>query len=346
MAKQKSRNIEKTLHSSVEKLISNDIKKEMGISQLKDRLKEAVAAKAVTRKSISQTPGLKITNNVLKQSGRQNKDSVSAIMDKIKDYLSYKDNSNPEYPNQNNSKTDYNSPKYRNSTDQEEYVEEWRGGGLEDLQYQTEPSDEFKERFSQYLDGSIETGNNDGEGSDGQQVANVVPSKLGEKIKKTMKRKHKDLQGAAGDAIPNDWAHHSNPGYMGESNEKKGKLINEQTRNLDRVKSTSSGVDEEGNVTSITKTKGGSATEEDKIKVIEKIQQYCKISVDGKVGPETSDCIKRIQKENGITINGKLSKELFKLISGGNILKDNITESVSYDMVDIKHLFNYNKKTQ
>ena len=260
MAKQKSRTIEKTLHNSVEKLISNDIKKEMGISHLKDRLKEAVAAKAVTRKSINQTPGLKITNNVLKQSGKQNKDSVSAIMDKIKDYLSYKDNSNPEYPHQNNSKTDYNSPMYRNSTKQDEYVDEWRGGGLEDLQYQTEPSDEFKERFSQYLDGSIETGNNDGEGSDGQPVANVVPSKLGDKIKKTMKRKHKDLQGAAGDAIPNDWAHHSNPGYMGESNEKKGKLINEQT-------------------------------------------------VPGSV-------------------------------------KENITESVSHDMDDIKHLFNYNKKTQ
>jgi|TARA_R110002167_G_scaffold35070_4_gene111924 uncharacterized protein YoaH (UPF0181 family) len=341
MAKQKSRNIEKTLHSSVEKLISNDIKKEMGISQLKDRLKEAVAAKAVTRKSINQTPGLKITNNVLKQSGKQNKDSVSAIMDKIKDYLSYKDNSNPEYPNQNNSKTDHNSPMYRNSTDQEEYVEEWRGGGLEDLQYQTEPSDEFKERFSQYLDGSIETGNNDGEGSDGQQVANVVPSKLGEKIKKTMKRKHKALQGDAGDAIPNDWAHHSNPGYMGESNEKKGKLISEQTM-------SHSGKDNDGNVTKITKTKA-SATEEDKIKAIEKIQQYCKISVDGKVGPETSECIERIQKENGLTINGKLSKELFKLVAKGlkeNNNKDNITESVSYDMEGIKHLFNYNKKTQ
>ena len=311
MAKQKSRNIEKTLHSSVEKLISNDIKKEMGISQLKDRLKEAVAAKAVTRKSINQTPGLKITNNVLKQSGKHN------------------------------SKTDHNSPMYRNSTDQEEYVEEWRGGGLEDLQYQTEPSDEFKERFSQYLDGSIETGNNDGEGSDGQQVANVVPSKLGEKIKKTMKRKHKALQGDAGDAIPNDWAHHSNPGYMGESNEKKGKLISEQTM-------SHSGKDNDGNVTKITKTKA-SATEEDKIKAIEKIQQYCKISVDGKVGPETSECIERIQKENGLTINGKLSKELFKLVAKGlkeNNNKDNITESVSYDMEGIKHLFNYNKKTQ
>ena len=53
---------------------------------------------------------------------------------------------------------------YRNNSKQDEYVDEWRGGGMEDLQYQTEPSDEFKKRFSQYLDGSIETGNNDGKG--------------------------------------------------------------------------------------------------------------------------------------------------------------------------------------
>ena len=208
MAKKHSKNTKTTLQESVERLVSEDIKKEMTIGNLKDRLKEAVGG--------GKVPGIAVTDKVLKQSGKDNKASVDAIMKKIKDYLSIKDNSNPEFPHQNNSKTDYDSPAYKNSTKQDEYVDEWRGGGMEDLQYNTEPSDEFKERFSQYLDGSIETGNNDGKGSDGQQVANVVPSKLGEKIKKTMKRKHKDLKGAAGDAIPNDWAHHRNPGYMGE----------------------------------------------------------------------------------------------------------------------------------
>jgi len=228
MAKKHSKNTKTTLQESVERLVSEDIKKEMTIGNLKDRLKEAVGG--------GKVPGIAVTDKVLKQSGKDNKASVDAIMKKIKDYLSIKDNSNPEFPHQNNSKTDYDSPAYKNSTKQDEYVDEWRGGGMEDLQYNTEPSDEFKERFSQYLDGSIETGNNDGKGSDGQQVANVVPSKLGEKIKKTMKRKHKDLKGAAGDAIPNDWAHHRNPGYMGESNQNKGKLITEaQEINAERI---------------------------------------------------------------------------------------------------------------
>tara|TARA_R110001592_G_scaffold32474_2_gene113641 strand:- start:2677 stop:3537 length:861 start_codon:yes stop_codon:yes gene_type:complete len=286
MAKNKSKNIESTLKESVEKLVSQDIKKEITIGQLKDRLKEAVSTK--------QIPGLAVTNKVLKQSGKDNKSGVDAIMKKIKDYLSIKDNSNPEFPHQNNSKTDYDSPAYKNSTKQDEYVDEWRGGGMEDLQYNTEPSDEFKERFSQYLDGSIETGNNDGKGSDGQQVANVVPSKLGEKIKKTMKRKHKDLKGAAGDAIPNDWAHHRNPGYMGESENK-----------IDELETVT--VDEE-------------------------------ISEDAK--PDFLD------------LDGDGNKEESMKKASTEVKEDEeetiavVSESVDKDMSSMKHLFNYNKKTQ
>ena len=170
----------------------------------------------------------------------------------------------------------------------------WRGGGMEDLQYNTEPSDEFKERFSQYLDGSIETGNNDGKGSDGQQVANVVPSKLGEKIKKTMKRKHKDLKGAAGDAIPNDWAHHRNPGYMGESENK-----------IDELETVT--VDEE-------------------------------ISEDAK--PDFLD------------LDGDGNKEESMKKASTEVKEDEeetiavVSESVDKDMSSMKHLFNYNKKTQ
>ena len=39
MAKQKSKNTEPTLQDSVEKLVSEDIKKEITIGKLKDRLK-------------------------------------------------------------------------------------------------------------------------------------------------------------------------------------------------------------------------------------------------------------------------------------------------------------------
>ena len=286
MAKKHSKNTKTTLQESVERLVSEDIKKEMTIGNLKDRLKEAVGG--------GKVPGIAVTDKVLKQSGKDNKASVDAIMKKIKDYLSIKDNSNPEFPHQNNSKTDYDSPAYKNSTKQDEYVDEWRGGGMEDLQYNTEPSDEFKERFSQYLDGSIETGNNDGKGSDGQQVANVVPSKLGEKIKKTMKRKHKDLKGAAGDAIPNDWAHHRNPGYMGESENK-----------IDELETVT--VDEE-------------------------------ISEDAK--PDFLD------------LDGDGNKEESMKKASTEVKEDEeetiavVSESVDKDMSSMKHLFNYNKKTQ
>ena len=328
MAKKHSKNTNTTLQESVERLVSEDIKKEMTIGNLKDRLKEAVGG--------GKVPGIAVTDKVLKQSGKDNKASVDAIMKKIKDYLSIKDNSNPEFPHQNNSKTDYDSPMYRNNTEQEDYVDEWRGGGMEDLQYNTEPSDEFKERFGQYLDGSIETGNNDGKGSDGQQVANVVPSKLGEKIKKTMKKKHKDLKGAAGDAIPNDWPHHRNPGYMGESTQ-----LNEvQGINAERI------------AKELYDAMDGMGTKEDEF--------FAAIQPVGRKGltPEEQKQVKQAYKNlydedlcdrlPGDFGGDELKKALTALGCGLNetISKENITESISHDMEDMKHLFNYNKITQ
>lgn len=221
------KNKKKTLKESVENLIGADVRKEINISELKQRIKEEITGKKMGIKKDS-IPGLAVTAKVHKQAGKDNRDGVDAILQKIKDYLKFENNSNPEFPHQNNSKTDYKSPMYRNSTDQEEYIDTWRGGGLSDLEYDTEPSDQFKERFGKYLDGSSETGNAQVD-ENGDALGNVVPSELGKKIQKTLKSKHKKLQGADGYAIPNDWTQHPNPGFIPESNKKKGKLIKEQT---------------------------------------------------------------------------------------------------------------------
>jgi len=309
----KVKNKKKNLKESVNELVAKDVKKEITLNALKNRLKEATKKDSI--------PGLAVTAKVHKQAGRDNKEGVDTIVKKIKDYLKYKNNSNPEFPHQNNSKTDYESPMYRNSTDQEDYIDTWRGGGMTDLQYDTEPSDEFKERFKQYLDGSIETGNNDGKGSDGQQVANVVPSELGKKIQKTMKAKHKKLQGPDGYAIPNDWTQHPNPGFIPESI-KKLQVIREQWQEVE--------MNEQGEEQT---TKGEDTGKKQRVfrgtqelptqpKVfIAKIQEYCKavknyknIQADGKMNPTTVECIKEIQRELGIPVDGKLGKKTEKAL--------------------------------
>ena len=50
----------------------------------------------------------------------------------MKDYLDIENNSHPEFPHQNNSKTDYKSPMYRNTPEEEDFIDDFRGMGLQD----------------------------------------------------------------------------------------------------------------------------------------------------------------------------------------------------------------------
>lgn len=129
------------------------------------------------------TPGIEITDKTLKADKTVNKDYYDMVDKKIKNYLDIKYNSNPEFPHQNNSKTDYKSPMYRNTTEEEDFIDDFRGMGLEDANGVEDLS-----RLSDYLSGSQETGNAQTD-KDGVALANVVPSKLGEKIKKKITRK-------------------------------------------------------------------------------------------------------------------------------------------------------------
>lgn len=286
--------------------MSEEIEKELALKGLKTRLGEAI-------KSKNRTPGISNTDRVTKQSGRNNKEYIDSVVKKVKDYLKFDGNSNPEFPNQENSKTDYTSPMYRNSTEQEDYVDTWRGGGLSDLEYDTEPSDEFKDRFSKYLEGSSETGNSSDKGTDGVDVGNVVNVKkdpTGEKIKKILKQKHEKLKGNDGVAISNKIFQRRNPGFIPEQEAKKKSTLSDAIAADVRL-----------------------------------IQDWCQITMDGKIGDKTTNCIIKLQKKLGMETDGVISVELMKKLKGmreGN----NVSESVNYDMNNIKHLFGYNKKTQ
>ena len=117
---------------------------------------------------------------------------------------------------------------YRNSTEEEEYIEDWRGMGLNNIQYQNKPNKQFEDQVNDYIDGSIRTGNNTGKDSSGQQVGNVVPSNLGKNIKKQTQRKYKKLQSDEwAEAIPNRYGKRkANANYM------VAEAINELTQNV------------------------------------------------------------------------------------------------------------------
>jgi hypothetical protein len=133
-------------------------------------------------KEPSKVPGIEVTNKSLTGSKKDNSSYYKESERKLKDYMNYKNNSKPEFPHQNNSKTDYNSPMYRNTSEEDEFIEDFRGMGLEDANGVEQLS-----RLEDYLMGSTKTGNS-------QEAGNVVKSDLGKEIKDKIKRKREKIE--------------------------------------------------------------------------------------------------------------------------------------------------------
>lgn len=204
---QTNRRLKKTIQGIFESELKPIVEKELLKRRLKGMVNEADSY---------NFPGYTVTNKALKDSGKQNSEAMKLVSDKLKKYLDFKNNSNPQFPHQNNSKTDYNSPMYRNSTEQEEYIEDWRGMGLEDAQYSTKPNKQFEDQVKDYMQGSTRTGNNTGKDTTGQQVGNVVPSELGKNKLKKVARKYDKLKSDEwAKAIPNKYGDRKrNADYM------------------------------------------------------------------------------------------------------------------------------------
>lgn len=145
------------------------------------KLNESELIKLITNIVNESFPGAEVYDRIHKDSGKENSDALSDVEKKIKEYLTFDDNDNPEFPNQIGGEV-----KARRADEKEaDEVATHRGGGLEDLVYDVDPGKEFDERTKKSLNGDTTTGNS-------QEAANVVPSKLGEKIIKKVQRKDEE----------------------------------------------------------------------------------------------------------------------------------------------------------
>lgn len=126
-------------------------------------------------------PGLTHTKNVQKISGKENQAHLNDVEKKMKDYLNFDGSDNPEFPKQNG-KGDKMA--IHNTDEENEYVEDTRGYGLEDLNYDHEPSENFKKRLKAALEGDSKMGNS-------QDAANVVKTETGKKLGTKVERKDK-----------------------------------------------------------------------------------------------------------------------------------------------------------
>jgi hypothetical protein len=140
--------------------------------------------KIVTKTMYNESiPGIEITKRSQKTSGTDSKSHMSDVEKKMKKTLSFDGNDNPEFPKQIGKGE---KVAHRNTKEEEETIEDYRGGGLEDLNYDYEPSSKFKDRLKKSLKGDSTMGNS-------QDSPNVMKSDLGEKILKKIDRKAKKI---------------------------------------------------------------------------------------------------------------------------------------------------------
>ena len=152
------------------------------VKKKKIRVTESEMMKIIHKIVAESIPGLEAVTSVRKLDKKNSEEHLNAVDKKMKDYLSFSGNDNPEFPHQIGGE----KKAYNNTEKEDEYVEDNRGGGMEDLDYDHEPSEEFIERLKKSLSGHPTMGN-----AQTGDVANVIPTKTGENIVKAMERKAK-----------------------------------------------------------------------------------------------------------------------------------------------------------
>jgi len=190
-------------------------------------------------KIVKEQTEVKETNASLKKSKTENDDYIKSVTEKMKKYL--KDGSkgkydmNPEqFPKGNGELEKMSKKAYTPSKAVEEYIENFAySPGMENLEYEIKPNDEWMEKT---IEGSSMTGNGKG--------GNAIDTGLGKKINAKRKKnlygveKNRSYNRVAQPIVDNAGEDtHSNTldsifKKLGESDEKKTKLINEDMEKI------------------------------------------------------------------------------------------------------------------
>jgi len=136
-----------------------------------------------SKESVDQNvPGVSNTKSAHTENGKQNKEHLSNVDKKMKDYLSFDGNDNPEFPKQIGKGE---KVARQNTEKQEQEIEDNRGRGPQDLTYDNEDNfaEKQTERIKKALNGDSTMGNDEEEGS------NTIKSDTGKKIEDNIKKR-------------------------------------------------------------------------------------------------------------------------------------------------------------
>ena len=142
------------------------------------RLTESELVSLISR-MVESVPGVDVTKRAQKGSKKENDDYMKEVRKKLKKSASFDGADNPKFPKQNGKgeKMAINA-----TPEQDEYTATHRGGTLADLDYDQEPSENFKKRLKMALEGDTKMGNS-------QDAANVIKTDTGKNIGKTSEKK-------------------------------------------------------------------------------------------------------------------------------------------------------------
>ena len=150
------------------------------------RLTEAQMNRFIANIIKESHPGITVTKKAQGESKKENEEYAGEVEKKMKDYLSFDGNDNPEFPKAiGKGEKKVAEPL---SKEDQEYVDDYRGGKALDLTYDQEPTEEFKKRLRGSLTGSPETGNEQEEDS------NIIKSDVGKEMLSNAERKVKKVK--------------------------------------------------------------------------------------------------------------------------------------------------------
>jgi hypothetical protein len=185
------------------------------------RLTESELIKLINKMvNEAAVPGLETQKKVRSASGKENEANLNDVKKKIKGQLEIPGGTNPEFPEQNKKGK---KVAVNNTEKDDEYVSNFRGGTLLDLDYDNEPSEQFKDRLKKALDGDSTMGNS-------HDAGNVISTDTGKKLADKAKKKEEEQEKApmyVKDPAPTK--------EVNESEVLKANLINEEIEKMKKI---------------------------------------------------------------------------------------------------------------
>jgi len=184
---------------------------------------EKIVKKTKTIKE--SVPGLEVTKKAQSGSKKENDDYMKDVEKKLKDYSTFDGNDNPEFPKQIGKGE---KMAIQNTEEQNDDIDINRGGGMQDLNYDYEPSEQFKERLKMALEGDPKMGNS-------QEAANVIKSKTGENASKVAKKKKEAIKKEKQISWGHSWVSPEDVRTVNESKKETKNILEEEIKRMKNI---------------------------------------------------------------------------------------------------------------